>query len=211
MKKIAVSIHAVDDFKVDILKDLKNLDYIHVDVMDGKFVNNTNDNLNVFKTLKETYDIPIIAHLMVINPLDYVERIIDYIDIFLFHFEINNDKNRIIEEIKKHHKQVGMAINPETNISQIIPYLERIDLVLVMSVNPGWSGQKFLLNTIKKVDNLAEYKNNFEFLIDVDGGINLTNAKFLRNTDILSSSSTILKSQNPNEIIRKLKESDTNE
>ena len=211
MKKIAVSIHAADDFKVDIIKDLKNLDYIHVDVMDGKFVNNINNNLNVFKTLKETYDIPIIAHLMVINPLDYIERIIDYIDFFLFHFETNNDKNRIIEEIKKFHKQVGIVINPETDISQIIPYLERINLVLVMSVNPGWSGQKFLLNTIKKVDNLAEYKNNFKFLIDVDGGINLTNAKLLKKVDILSSSSTILKAQNPNEIIRKLKESDTND
>ena len=185
MKKIAVSIHATNDFTADIIKDLEGLDYIHVDVMDGKFVNNTSNNLNVFKSLKETYDIPIIAHLMVINPLDYIEKIIDYVDIFLFHFEINNDKNRIIQTIKKKQKQVGFAINPETHISNIIPYLEKIDLVLIMSVNPGWSGQKFLENTPKKVDDLAEYKKKFDFLIDVDGGINLTNAKLLTNADII--------------------------
>jgi len=211
MKKIAVSIHATNDFTADIIKDLEGLDYIHVDVMDGKFVNNINNNLKVFKSLKETYDIPIIAHLMVINPLDYIEKIIDYVDIFLFHFEINNDKNRIIQIIKEKQKQVGFAINPETHISNIIPYLEKIDLVLIMSVNPGWSGQKFLENTPKKVDDLAEYKKKFDFLIDVDGGINLTNAKLLTNTDIISSSSTILKAQNPNEIIKRLKGSDSSD
>ena len=211
MKKIAVSIHATNDFTADIIKDLEGLDYIHVDVMDGKFVNNINNNLKVFKSLKETYDIPIIAHLMVINPLDYIEKIIDYVDIFLFHFEINNDKNRIIQVIKEKQKQVGFAINPETHISNIIPYLEKIDLVLIMSVNPGWSGQKFLENTPKKVDDLAEYKKKFDFLIDVDGGINLTNAKLLTNADIISSSSTILKAQNPNEIIKRLKGSDSSD
>jgi len=211
MKKIAVSIHATDDFSADILKDLEGFDYIHVDVMDGKFVNNTTNNLDVFKTLKETYETPIIAHLMVINPIEYVAKIVSLIDIFLFHFEIDNDKTSIIEEVKSKQKKVGIAINPETKISKIIPFLEKIDLVLIMSVNPGWSGQKFLPVTIKKLNKLAEYKRKYDFLIDVDGGINPTNAKLLKNTDILSSSSSILHAKNPNKIIKLLKESDSNE
>ena len=80
-----------------------------------------------------------------------------------------------------------------------------------MSVNPGWSGQTFIPNTIIKVNELAEYKKKYNFLIDVDGGVNLTNAKLLKNTDILTSSSTILKAKNPNRVIELLKESDKNE
>ncbi|MEE9379070.1 MAG: ribulose-phosphate 3-epimerase [Candidatus Lokiarchaeia archaeon] len=208
MKQVAVSIHATENFTADILKGLEGFDYIHVDVMDGKFVNNTNNNLSVFKTLKETYDIPIIAHLMVINPFDYIKKIVNFIDIFLFHFEINSDKINIIEEIRKENKRVGFAINPETPISEIIPFLEKIDLVLIMSVNPGWSGQKFIPNTIIKVNRLANYKKKHNFMIDIDGGINPTNAKLLNNTDILSSASTILEAKDPNKIIKLLKESD---
>lgn len=210
MKKVAVSIHAIDNFSVEILKGLVGFDYIHVDVMDGKFVNNKNINLNVFKTLKETYAIPIIAHLMVINPFDFIERIINSIDVFLFHFETNNDKLKIIKEVRNKNKKVGFALNPNTNISEIVPYLEKIDIVLIMSVNPGWSGQKFIPKIVDKVNQLAEYKNKFNFLIDVDGGINLENAKLLKKTDILSSSSTILKAKEPNRIIKLLKESDEN-
>ena len=158
MKQVAVSIHATENFTADILKGLEGFDYIHVDVMDGKFVNNTNNNLSVFKTLKETYEIPIIAHLMVINPFDYIKKIVNFIDIFIFHFEINSDKVNIIEEVRKENKRVGFAINPETHISEIIPFLEKIDLVLIMSVNPGWSGQKFIPNTIIKVNTFAKYK-----------------------------------------------------
>ncbi|NVM34394.1 MAG: ribulose-phosphate 3-epimerase [Candidatus Lokiarchaeota archaeon] len=211
MKKVAVSIHATENFTTDILKGLESYDYIHVDVMDGKFVNNTNNNLNVFKALKKIYKTPIIAHLMVINPFDYIKKIIKFIDIFLFHFETNNDKANIIKEIRNENKKVGFAINPETHISEIISYLEKIDLVLIMSVNPGWSGQKFIPETVNKVNQLAEYKKNYNFLIDVDGGINLTNAKLLKKTDILSSSSTILHAKNPNKIIKLFKESDSND
>jgi len=210
MKKIAVSIHAIDDFTVDILKGLEGFDYIHVDVMDGIFVNNTNNNLNVFKILKEAYEIPIIAHLMVINPINYIEKIVHYVDIFLFHIETDNDKTKIIKEVRKKHKKVGFAVNPETHISEVLPYLKNVDLVLIMSVNPGWSGQKFIPNTIEKVNILAEYKMKHDFLIDVDGGINLENAKLLKKTDILSSSSAILKAKNPNNTIKLLKESDEN-
>ena len=208
MKEVAVSIFAKNDFDPLILNGLKGIDYIHVDVMDGKFVNNTNINLDAFKVLSENYKTPIIAHLMVINTIDYINKIIDYIDYFLFHFENDEDKLAIIKEVKAKNKKVGIAINPNTKISEIVPYLNKIDIVLVMSVFPGWSGQKFIDKTIEKINTLAEYKKKFNFKIDVDGGINLENAKKLKNTDILSSASTILKAKDPNTIIYALKNSD---
>ncbi len=211
MKKIAVSIHAINNFTMDILKGLEGFDYIHVDFMDGIFVNNECKNLDVFQKIKETYDIPIIAHLMVINPFDYIKKIINHIDVFLFHFEIDRDKNVIIKEIRSYNKKVGLAINPKTDIEEIKPYFNKIDLILIMSVKPGWSGQKFLMSSVEKINKLANYKKKYNFLIDIDGGINLTNAKLLKNTDILTSSSTILKSKNPNKIIKLLKFSDENE
>ena len=96
MKKVAVSVHAIDDFDLSIIKGLKGLDFIHVDVMDGKFVKTKKNNLTVFKVLKSNTSIPIIAHLMVINPIDYVPKIIEYIDGLFFHFESNGDKNSFI-------------------------------------------------------------------------------------------------------------------
>ena len=211
MKQVAVSIHAKEDFRPEIIKNLEGFDYIHVDVMDGKFVSNKNNNIKVFQILKETYNTPIIGHLMVRNPFEYIKKIIDYIDIFLFHFEIDYDIDEIFEEIRRFNKKVGLAINPETDISEIISYLKKSDLVLVMSVNPGWSGQKFIPKTVKKIDQLAEIKKKYNFIIDVDGGINLTNARLLKNTDILTSSSTILKAKDPNRIIKLLRESDEND
>ena len=123
----------------------------------------------------------------------------------LFHFEIEGDKQTIFEQVKKFNKKVGIAINPDTKISEIVPFLDKVDLVLIMSVYPGWSGQQFIIEAIEKVEYLAEYKGKYKFEIDVDGGINLENAKKLRNADILSSSSTILKAKNPNHVIKLLK------
>ena len=205
MKKVAVSIHAIDEFNPDIIKQLKGLDYIHVDVMDGKFVDNVNRNLNVFKKIKEISDLPIIAHLMVVNPDEYIDKIIEFIDVFLFHYEIDGNINAIIKEIKGWSKKVGIAINPDTEISEIVPYLDDLDMILVMSVYPGWSGQEFIPETIEKVDQLAKYKEIYNFEIDVDGGVNLENSKNLINADILSSASTILKAKDPNLAIHSLK------
>jgi ribulose-phosphate 3-epimerase len=208
MKEVAVAIHAKQDFDIKQINHLKNLDYIHVDVMDGKFVNNRMMNLDIFRELKEHFDIPIIAHMMVETPSEYVEEIIKFIDMFFFHIEINENIDNIIIMIKKSKKMVGLVINPPTSLSSLNPYLERIDFVLVMGVNPGWSGQKFINETIDRVNELTKYKQQYQFKIDVDGGVNLQNAKKLFKADILSSSSTILKANNPNEVILLLKNSD---
>ena len=207
MKNIAVSLHATDDFNPDIINGLIGLDYIHVDVSDGKFTPIRNLNLDVFRILNETYETPIIAHMMVTNPSYYIEKIIEYVEIFTFHFEIERDINELIEEIGSKKKKVGIAINPDTDIMEIVPYLESIDLVLVMSVYPGGSGQKFIPQSIEKVKTLKKLKERDKFLIDIDGGVNINNAKKLE-VDILSSTSTILNAKDPTNVIYELKHSD---
>jgi len=208
MKKVSISIHAIEKFDPNIINGLDGLDYIHVDVFDGKFVKNKHDNVECFKLLKEHTNIPVIAHLMVIDPINYIEKIIDNVDIFEFHFEAEGNKRVIIDEIKKKKKKVGIVINPDTQISEIVPFLKDIDLVLVMSVIPGWSGQKFIPETVEKVNDLAKYKEKYGFEIEVDGGVNLENAKKLIHVDILCSASTIFKAEDPNLAIQLLKESD---
>jgi len=205
MRKVAVSIHATDDFNIDIIKELKGLDYIHVDVSDGEFTSFHNLNLGVFRILYERYELPIIAHMMVVNPSEFVEQIIEFVDVFTFHKEIEGDIDAIIRKVKIKNKKVGLAINPDTDISEILSYLGSIDLVLVMSVNPGGSGQMFIPNSVEKVNQLREYKKKYNFLIDIDGGINLKNSPEL-NVDIISSTSTILNAKNPNKVIESLKD-----
>jgi len=207
MKKIAVAVHANLNFNLEPLKGLVGLDYIHIDVADGKFTHVINLDLDLFRILKERYDIPIIAHLMVNNPFDYIDKIIDYVHIFTFHYEITGDKKALINELKNRKKKVGLAINPDTTIAEIIPYLDLVDLVLVMSVHPGESGQKFISHSIEKVNQLTILKKKHGFIVEIDGGINLENANQL-NVDILSSTSTILNAKDPNKVIDLLKHSD---
>jgi len=207
MKKIAVSIHAQDDFDREILRGLNDLDYIHVDVSDGIFSSLKNHNLDVFRILNETYQIPLIAHMMVNAPSDYIDQIIEYVEFYTFHFEIEKNKNDLIEIIKEKKKKVGIAISPDTEVQEIVPYLDDIDIVLVMSVYPGGSGQQFIPHSIEKVNDLYKYKDKHDFLIDIDGGINLDNSAKL-NVDILSSTSTILNASDPNRVISILKHSD---
>ncbi|MBY8989468.1 MAG: ribulose-phosphate 3-epimerase [Candidatus Lokiarchaeota archaeon] len=209
MKKVAVSLHAEEEFDPDIIKGLKGLDYLHVDVMDGKFVQNKQNNLEVFKILKKSSDLPIIGHFMVRNPLTYIDKIIEYTDIFVFHYESEGIIENIINKINILNKKVGIAINPETSITKLINYLHKIDVVLIMAVNPGYSGQEFISTTPIKTNKLLGYRdqNNLNFDIDVDGGVGPDNAKLIK-ADILTSASAILKADDPNLIIQLLKRSD---
>jgi len=206
MKKVAISIHASNNFLVNTLYGINGYDYIHIDVMDGNFVKPVNMNLNVFQIIKDKLNYPIIAHLMVVNPIEWIDKIINFIDFFLFHYEIKEDKLKIVNEVRKRKKSVGIVINPETPLSYIKDYIPKIDLVLILGVNPGYSGQLFIPKTINKVNELAKFKKSYDFQIDVDGGVNIKNAKKLINADILTSASMILKSKNPNYVIQQLKE-----
>ena len=144
---------------------------------------------------------------MVDEPNKYYNRIIDNVDYFVFHYESKGNIEKMIQKVKKSEKQVGLAINPDTALTKIVPFLNELNIVLIMSVNPGWSGQDFIWESIYKVDLLCAYRAymNMGFLIDIDGGINLNNAGFI-NSDIVSSSSTILNAEDPNSVIQKLRE-----
>jgi ribulose-phosphate 3-epimerase len=204
MKKVALAVHANKNFELDLINNLQGLDYIHIDVADGKFTRVRNLDLEVFRIIKSMTHIPLIAHMMVLEPLVFLDKIFDFIEIYTFHFEVEEDIEFIIREIRKKKKLVGIAINPNTPISKLVPFIDEIDLVLVMSVYPGESGQEFINDTVQKVQNLSAYQENHEFLIDVDGGINVENAKLLK-ANIVSSTSSILNATDPNLIIRLLK------
>ena len=205
MKKVAISVHAIDNFSINLLKDLVGIDYIHVDVMDGKFVENKCLNLEIFKIIKNHFDLPIIAHLMVQEPSNYLDEIIDNIDYFLFHFEIKENKRDLIKKVRAKNKKIGIVLNPKTDISEIISILNDIDLVLILGVQPGWSGQSFIPKILNKVNQLAKYKEKYNFLLDIDGGVTIQNAVKMKNADILTSSSAILNAKDPNHVIKLLK------
>ena len=203
--KVAVSIHASEEFTTEILKPLKSLDLIHLDVMDGKFVPNLKLNIDVLKSIKEEFDLPVEVHLMVEDPLNYIDKVVEYIDIFLFHIEIDENIPDIINKVKSYNKKIGLVINPDTEISHLEQFLPKIDVVLVMGVHPGFSGQKFLESTAIRVKEISKYKEKYPIEISVDGGVNLNTSKKLSQADILISASAILNAKDPNYVIRELK------
>ncbi len=201
--KVSASILSATDRIICVKKlNRTNLDYFHIDVMDGEFVNNyqmpVKEILQLAQYTKKTLDI----HLMVENPLEYIEKLQNInVEYITFHVEISQDIERLIKECKNHGYKVGLAIKPNTNINELKPYLKNIDLILVMSVEPGFGGQKFIENTIVRIENIRKMliKTKCEnILIEVDGGINNKNIKSLINAkvDIAVSGSYIVNSSN---------------
>ena len=206
MKKIKISpsILSADFSQLGLeIKNLENsgADMIHVDVMDGHFVPNLTIGPPVIKALRKYTNIPFDVHLM-INPVhkyikDYAESGADIITI---HPEATTSLQQSINEIKKFKKKVGLSLNPDTKIEVIEKYLDQIDLVLIMSVFPGFGGQKFIKDVLKKIERISDIKNkeNFKFDIEVDGGINFSNFKEVleAGANVLVSGTTIFKENN---------------
>ncbi|MDP8011398.1 MAG: ribulose-phosphate 3-epimerase [Thermoplasmata archaeon] len=171
--KIGPSIVSADlTCLINVVKILENngIDFYHVDVMDGNFVPNITVGPDFVKTLRKITEKPIEAHLMISRPDLYVERFIDSgADMITVHIE-NEYYNEALNKMSKVRK--GIAINPETALEKIIPILDKIDFVLVMTVHPGFSGQKFIESVVPKMKKLKEIQKNYNFEISVDGGIN---------------------------------------
>ena len=186
-------------------------DWFHIDVMDGVFVPNISFGFPVIKSIKSLAKKKLDVHLMIVNPEKYIQKFKSVgADILTVHFEACNHLHRTICEIKENDMKVGVAINPHTSVNSLENVIGDIDLVCLMSVNPGFGGQKFIKNTFNKVRELNKIRNdkNYSFLIEIDGGVNLQNSKELVNlgADVLVAGSFVFKSQNPIETIKKLKQ-----
>lgn len=186
--KIAVSFLGIKNNLTTNIKKLNQLDfdYFHFDIMDGNFVKNKSrtflEDQEIAKLMKKKFDI----HLMVSDVKAYIDQYQKLKPMWLtFHVEVR-DVDYLIDYLKSKNIKVGLSLKPKTKIEKLIPYLDRIDQVLIMSVEPGYGGQLFLKSAIKKIDYLYEYrqKHNLKYLIQVDGGINDKTIAYCKNADI---------------------------
>lgn len=187
--KISASFLSINDnLEENILKlDKTDIDYLHIDIMDGKFVQNKTYTFDQIKELLKYTNKPKDVHLMVSDVLSYID---DYSKInpefITFHYEAVSNHFEIINYIKSKGIKVGISIKPTTEINYLIPYLDIIDLILVMSVEPGMGGQQFIESTTNKINHLKYLKeaDNYNYVIEVDGGINDQTINKINKADI---------------------------
>ena len=206
MKKIKISPSILSANFSELGNEIKRLeqggaDMIHVDVMDGHFVPNLTIGPPVIKNLREITKLPFDVHLMIDPVHKYIKDYADAgADIITIHPEATENLSESINHIKSFKKKVGVSLNPNTELNIVLDYLDKIDLILIMSVYPGFGGQKFMPEIIKKIKDLNNIKKdkNLNFDIEVDGGINFSNAKKVLDAgaNILVSGTTIFKENN---------------
>ena len=182
---------------------------IHVDVMDGVFVPNISFGQPIVKTLSLISNKPLDVHLMIVDPIKFIDEFVfDNTLNITIHYESTNKIEETLNYIKSKNIKSGLAIKPDTDINEIESYIQKVDILCLMSVNPGFSGQNFIENTYTRLKELRKLikKMKLSTLIQIDGGVNNTNAKKLFNlgADILVSGNYIFKSANPNKVIEYL-------
>lgn len=185
--------------------DTTDAEYVHVDLMDGKFVpNRTEDYITNLKNIKKPLDV----HLMVENPIDYILKYKDLKPEFItIHSEINSNIKDLLDLIKSYNIKTGISIKPKTSVESIMDLLPYIDNILIMSVEPGFGGQKFMDEVLYKIEilNKIRKENNYNYVISIDGGINDTNIEKVQGVDFVISGSFICMSDNYQEQINKLR------
>ncbi len=213
MLKLAPSILSADFG--NLLDDIRKIeeggaDYIHVDVMDGHFVPNISFGAPVMKAMNGKTKLPYDVHLMIENPDQYIaDFVTPQTEFITVHQEASRHLHRTIQNIKSHGIKAGVSINPATPVSLLECILEDIDLVLVMSVNPGFGGQKFIPSALEKVRQLADLKREkkLNFLIEIDGGITLDNVKTVMDAgvEIAVAGSAVFGAENVTERVKEFK------
>ena len=191
--------------------DKAGAEYVHVDVMDGLFVKSISFGMPVIKSARSATDKVFDVHLMIEEPIRYIEDFVKAgADIITVHVEACKDVVATLEKIKECGVKAAITLNPPTPVSAIEPYLDKVDMVLVMSVNPGFGGQTFIEQTINKVDKLKKLimESNSHTLIEIDGGVNFETGKRLVNAgaDALVAGSFVFNSPDPEANIKGLKE-----
>lgn len=209
MAKVAPSILSADFSKLGA--DVQEIcefgaDYIHVDVMDGAFVPNISFGAGVMKSLNNVATIPYDVHLMIEDPDRYIEDFVTPNTEFItVHQEACRHLDRTVQHIHSTGVKAGVALNPATPIVMVEDVLDKVDMILIMSVNPGFGGQKFIPRALDKIRRLDEIRkaNGYDFVIEVDGGVNLQNCEELKSvgTDILVAGSAVFKAESRKEAI----------
>ena len=212
MKLLAPSMLACNfgdlENEIKMVNDSK-ANWFHIDVMDGVFVPNISFGTPIMNVLKKYAKKPLDVHLMIVNPDKYLEKFAELgSEVLTVHLEACNHLHRTVQKIKSLKMKAGVAINPHTPVSSLESIISEIDLVCVMSVNPGFGGQSFIDSTFQKVKDLKllieKHKSNA--LIEIDGGVNSKNAKKLseQGADVLVAGSFVFKSENPTNTINNL-------
>lgn len=211
---IAPSVLAADFTKLQTEFDMVNYsaaDWFHIDVMDGRFVPNISFGMMLVEAFKRMAKKPLDVHLMIVEPEKYIEQFrAAGADVITVHYEACPHLHRTIQQIKATGAKAGVALNPHTPVSALEDVLEDIDLVLLMSVNPGFGGQKFIYQTIPKIKKLREMmdERNIEAHIEIDGGVGLQNIQALidAGADVLVAGNSVFSAKNPIETIAQMKE-----